>query len=81
MNLALLQLPLLLLATALPLSARDYPARPLRLIVPFQPGGGSDTLARSPAEKLSPKWGQPVVMENRTGAGGNGTWPASCSNR
>jgi len=71
MNPALLLLPFLLLATALPLSAQEFPTRPVRLIVPFQPGGGSDTLARMPAEKLSAKWAQPVIVENRTGAGGN----------
>jgi tripartite-type tricarboxylate transporter receptor subunit TctC len=48
-----------------------YPARPLKLILPFPPGGGTDILGRQIAEKLSEKLGQPVVTENRGGAGGN----------
>jgi len=47
-----------------------FPARPIRIVVPFSPGGGTDTLARIIAQKMSENWGQSVVIENRTGAGG-----------
>jgi len=49
----------------------SYPARPLRFILPFPPGGGTDILGRLIAERLSAGLGQPVVAENRGGAGGN----------
>jgi tripartite-type tricarboxylate transporter receptor subunit TctC len=49
----------------------NYPNRPLKLILPFPPGGGTDILGRQIAEKLGEKLGQPVVTENRGGAGGN----------
>jgi len=50
---------------------QDFPNRPVKLLVPQTPGGASDVLARIVAQKLSEKWGQPVVVENRAGAGGN----------
>lgn len=47
-----------------------FPSRPIRFIVPFSPGGSTDALARLVAQKMSEHWGQPVVIENRTGASG-----------
>jgi tripartite-type tricarboxylate transporter receptor subunit TctC len=49
---------------------QKFPTKTIRLVVPFSPGGGTDTLARIIAQKMSENWGQPVVIENRTGAGG-----------
>lgn len=51
--------------------AQAFPTKPVRIIVPQTPGGASDALARIVGQKLSEKWGQPVVIENRAGAGGN----------
>ena len=50
--------------------AQTYPSKPIRLIVPNAPGGGTDTVARLVAEKVSPALGQQIVAENRGGAGG-----------
>jgi tripartite-type tricarboxylate transporter receptor subunit TctC len=49
----------------------DYPSRPIHLIIPFAPGGGTDIVGRVVAQKLAESWNQPVIVENK--AGGNGT--------
>jgi tripartite-type tricarboxylate transporter receptor subunit TctC len=60
-----------LLAFCAPVAhAQAYPAKPVRLIVPFSPGGGTDLLGRSLAQGLGPLLGQQVIVENRPGAGG-----------
>jgi tripartite-type tricarboxylate transporter receptor subunit TctC len=56
------------LLTGVPASAQTYPERNVRIIVPTAPGGSIDTTARVVAEKLSSKWGKPVIIENRPGA-------------
>jgi tripartite-type tricarboxylate transporter receptor subunit TctC len=50
--------------------AADYPTKPIRMIVPFTAGSASDILARTVSTPLSAKWGQPVIIDNRPGAGG-----------
>ncbi len=54
--------------TCLAASAQIYPAKPIRLIVPYPPGGPTDLVGRSIGQKLTEAWGQPVVVENRAGA-------------
>jgi tripartite-type tricarboxylate transporter receptor subunit TctC len=51
--------------------AGSFPSKPIRIIVNFPPGGTVDVITRSVAQKLTEKWGQPVVIDNRPGAGGN----------
>ena len=62
---------LLFLLASLSAQAQVWPARPLKFVVPFPPGGGNDILARVVGEKLGSALGQPVVIDNRPGAGGN----------
>ena len=54
-----------------PASAQDYPARPVRIIIPLAPGGGGDVFTRAIADELQKAWGQPVLVENRPGGGLN----------
>jgi tripartite-type tricarboxylate transporter receptor subunit TctC len=58
------------LFAAQPDAAQDYPSKPIRFIAPFVAGAGTDTTARTIAAKLGEKWGQQVVVDNRTGAAG-----------
>jgi len=62
---------LMALVLALPAAAQNYPSRPVRLIVPYQAGQGTDVAARYFAERLSKALGQQFVVDNRPGAGGN----------
>jgi tripartite-type tricarboxylate transporter receptor subunit TctC len=67
-------LPALLLASgalALPARAQDYPTRTVKIVVPFPAGGTADVMPRIIADWLSRKWGQSVIIEDRSGAGGN----------
>ena len=58
-------------ATAQAQTAANFPAKPIKIVVPFPAGGTSDVLARIFGQKMSENWGQPVVVENRPGASGN----------
>jgi tripartite-type tricarboxylate transporter receptor subunit TctC len=62
---------LVMLAINVAIAQPSFPTHPVRFIVPFPAGGTNDVLARIVGDKLQAKWGQPVVIENKTGAGGN----------
>ncbi len=61
----------LVFALALPALAQPYPSKPVRMVVPFPEGGIADVYARLIGARVSEQWGQQVIVENRTGAGGN----------
>ena len=61
---------LTMLAVAGPLGAQSFPAKPIRMVIPFAPGGGTDLIGRLSASRLSESMGQPVVVETRPGASG-----------
>ena len=60
-----------LFAGAVPGHAQTYPAKSIRIVVPFAPGGGADIIARVIGQKMSETWGQQVIVDNRAGASGN----------
>jgi tripartite-type tricarboxylate transporter receptor subunit TctC len=61
---------LVLALSSLPVMAQQYPAKPIRMVVGFAPGGGTDLVARIIGQKMTESWGQPVLVDNRAGATG-----------
>jgi tripartite-type tricarboxylate transporter receptor subunit TctC len=70
MRLTLLKAATLLLALAAPAAADDYPSKPVRLIIPFPPGGSNDVVGRMIATQLGERLGKQIIVDNRAGAGG-----------
>jgi tripartite-type tricarboxylate transporter receptor subunit TctC len=64
-------LSIFLLALATPVHAQEHPAKPIRLIVPFAPGGPTDIMSRAISERIPSRLGQPLIVDNRAGAGGS----------
>jgi hypothetical protein len=64
-------LPLAVAIAAVPAMAQDYPTRLVTIVVGYTPGATSDLLARTVAERLNAAWGQSVIVDNRSGVGGN----------
>src|SRR6516162_6018112 len=64
-------LSVLLLAAPTAFAQTSYPQKPVRVIVPFPAGGSADALCRIVGERLSAAWNQPVIVDNKPGAGGN----------
>lgn len=62
----------------LPAGAQTYPSRPIKVIVPFSAGSGTDVLAREVTAKMAEAWGQPVVVDNRPGASGMSAASGGC---
>ena len=73
--LARLAAALLLAVSAIPAPAQQYPSGPVTIVVPFAPGGTTDILGRLAGEVLQSEFKSGVVIENRTGAGGNAAGP------
>ena len=71
MTVGLRLLILAVLFAALPAEAQSWPEKAVRIVVPFPPGGSNDTLCRIVGDKLSTGWKQPVIVDNKPGAGGN----------
>ena len=66
----MLKIAAVLLALSVPAAAQDYPTKPIRLIIPFPPGGSNDVVGRMIALQLGERLGRQVIVDNRGGAGG-----------